>query len=273
MKKLTTSGFAKIATVALLAAAALVPSANAQIALTAGSFTIKAEGYSADALVPGTNAPGGYVVPGSGGEIEDTWGILQITSILNGSTTVFTENGAQGEYWGFIYGSYDVAQTDLGDGDAKFKAQGLKIDIYAKSIVDTGDAQWQTTYLQGIGGRTAFNQYTNITNGTLVFSGSLIGQMTSFFVANTGGTSATGNLAATYNTLFTTPPNTGLADLSFTLGGLTSNAVAGWSDKFGGPIDGSVVPVPEPSTYGLIAAGALLGLVAFRRMKVRASAV
>jgi hypothetical protein len=43
--------------------------------------------------------------------------------------------------------------------------------------------------------------------------------------------------------------------------------------KFDGPVSGAVVPVPEPSTYGIIAAGALLGLVAFRRIKVRAQAV
>ena len=257
---------------ALLAVAALVPAANAQIALSAGNFTINANGYTSDALVPGGNAPGGQVVPGSGGQIEDTWGILQVTSILSGANTVFTDNLGI-EYWGFIYGSYDVAQTPLGGGNAMFTAQGLKIDIYAKSVLDTGDAQWQTTYLQGIGGRTGFSTYNGITNGTLVFSGSLIGQMTSFFVAASGGTSATGNLGVSYNTLFTTPAGTALSDLSFTLGGLTSNVPSTWSDKFGGPIDGAVVPVPEPSTYGLIAAGALLGLVAFRRMKVRASAV
>jgi PEP-CTERM motif len=273
MKKLTMSGFAGVAAAAILAVVGFAPSANAQlITLSAGNFTIFANGFSADTLTPASPAPGRLAT--SDGPLEDTWGIFQITSILSGASPVFTDNLGT-EYWGILYNSHDIATTTVA-GVSVFTAQGLKLDVYKRSILDTGDAAWSTVYNQGptgVGARLGIAGYNGISNvGSLVFSSALTGPMTSTFVAASGGTSATGNLGISFNNLFDTGGLT-ITDLSFTIGGLTSNVPAGWSVKFGGPIDGSVVPVPEPSTYGLIAAGALLGLVAFRRMKVRAQAV
>ncbi|MEO7414913.1 MAG: hypothetical protein ABIZ81_16335, partial [Opitutaceae bacterium] len=67
MKKLNLSGFAGVAT-ALLAVAGFAPSANAQLALNSGSFTINAQGFTSDALSGNLAAfaPGGLVV-GPGG--------------------------------------------------------------------------------------------------------------------------------------------------------------------------------------------------------------
>lgn len=271
MKKLSMLGRAG----AILAIIGLTASANAQlITLSAGGFTINANGYTADTIF--TQAPGArQVVPGPAGKLEDTWGIFQITSILSGATTVFADNAGV-EYWGFIYDSYDTGAPGVVGDLQVFTATGLRLDVYKKTVADVGDAAWQTVYNQGTGGRTGLSTYTGITDGTLVLSTALSGTMTSTFqgtsLAN-GHTTASGNLGITFNNLLSNPPGTAITNLQFTLGGLTSNVPADWTVKFDGPVSGVVVPVPEPSTYGMIAAGALLGLVAFRRIKVRAQAV
>jgi hypothetical protein len=148
------------------------------------------------------------------------------------------------------------------------------LDIYKVVTPDIADANWDLVSGQGTAGRTALGQYTGITDvGTKVFSASIDGYLTSTYNTRTNNTNAEGLLNVNSNSLFTFPVGGALSQFNFSLGGNIDNGPTDWSVSFGGPIKGDVVPVPEPSTYGLIAAGALLGLVAFRRMKVRASAV
>jgi len=258
-----------------LAAVGLTSTANAQlITLKSGNFTLHANGYSSSTLPPGTSAPGGLT--SSSGAKEDTWGVFQINSIDTLTptlTNVFTENLGT-EYWGVFYNSVDQSTTPLGGGSYSFTASGLKLDIYKVAVSDADDAAFNAVVNQGIAGRTSISGFNGITNaGSLVLSSELTSgtTMTSFFTTP-NHTAAFGAVTVSTNNMF----ELGLGDLSalsFSLAGLTSQVPKDWTVKFGGTIDGNVsfAPVPEASTYGVMAAGLLIGLVGFRRRMQRNS--
>jgi len=297
MKKLTKSGFAGMATAALLAVGGLVPSANAQIVLTVNDYTIYIDGYTADNLYPGgpstlppqpsatdTGAKGGLVL--GNGQREDTWGVFQITRITQtGNPVDLFNDGNNIEYWGMIYGSYDTAASFTGLGNLEAVSRGLSLDIYQHNIADPLNATFRSVADNGTAGRGGLSTYAGITSlngiqngGNPIFSATLNGDMTSTFYPSLHTSSATGFLAVNPSqTLFTVPAGFAFSPLKFIISGDQTLDISGpavdWDLKLTGTVTGNVVPVPEPSTYGLISAGALLGLVAYRRMKVRAQAV
>jgi hypothetical protein len=270
-----TTRFAGIASVACLAAAGLTSTATAQlIELNTGNFTIHANGYSSSTLPPGTSAPGGWA--STVGGTEDAWGIFQVNSIdsLNPSlTNVFKENLGT-EYWGMFYNSVDQSTTNLGGGNYAFSATGLRLDIYQVAVADVGDAAFNTVVNQGIGARTGLDSFAGISDaGLLVLSSELVTgtTMTSFFTTP-NHTAAFGSLTVTHNNMFDVMGGD-LSQLAFSLAGLTSQVPADWTVKFGGTIDGNFTPIPEPSTYGAIAVGLLIGVVGLRRrMQANANA-
>jgi hypothetical protein len=246
---------------ALLAFAA-VGTTNAQlISIESGKYTINAQGYSSSVFTtnPADSAPGGLT--STSGDTEDTWGIFQITSILDGDVVDYTSNSSY-ELWGIFYNSVDQNSSAFGN-QILFEAEGLKLDIYQVNVVDAGDLLWQSVFNQGIAGRTTIDSYTGISDvGSLVFSTELTGTMDSSFNTSTFTTNAEGRLVgAGVNTLF----NIDSIDLTFALAGTTELVPSTWNVEFGGPIVGLVTAVPEPSTYGLMGAGALAALVALRR--------
>lgn len=269
-----TKRIAGIASVACLAAVGLISTANAQlIELNTGNFTIHANGYSGSTLPPMTSAPGG--LPSTGGGVEDAWGVFQVNSIDSLSpslTNVFKENLGT-EYWGMFYNSVDQSTTDLGGGNFAFTATGLRLDIYQVAVADAGDAAFDAVVNQGTAGRMGLNGFSGISDaGLLVLSSELAAgtTMTSFFTTP-NHTAAFGSLTVTSNGLFDLMGGD-LSNLSFSLAGLTSQVPADWTVKFGGTIDGSFTPIPEPSTYGAIAVGLLIGVVGLRR-RMQANAV
>jgi len=256
---------------ACLAAVGLTSTANAQlISLNSGNFTLHANGYSGSTLPPDTSAPGGLM--SSSGDIEDSWGIFQINTIdsINPSlTNVFKENLGT-EYWGVFYNSVDQSTTPLGGDSYMFTATGMKLDIYKVEVADPDDMAFNAVVNQGIAGRDGIAGFTGITDvGTLVLSSELAAGtvMTSFFTAPEH-TSAFGTVSVTTNNMFDVMGGD-LSDLAFSLSGLTSQVPEDWTVKFGGTIDGNFTPIPEPSTYGALAAALLVGLAGFRRRMQR----
>jgi hypothetical protein len=106
---------------------------------------------------------------------EDGWGIFKIETITNAATsgTVWSEfiNNAEGmEIYGIYYGRLDtkVVNSISGFGLVVIESQNVRFAIFANPI---GTFDGVGGVAQGSAGRTGFDQYTGITDGTLLLSG------------------------------------------------------------------------------------------------------
>jgi hypothetical protein len=310
MKKLNKSGFAGIAAAALLAVVGLAPTANAQLTLVGSngaSYIINFDGYSMGTVY--TAAAGDYgssnpatgvalmdavakldqrpltadFTPGAIGS-EDTWGILRVSSIVSGGNTVWqaAADGSGGpQIRGMFYGGADYQARILADGTQIFNSVGFHLDLYLSNTTTT----WGSVRNQLELGRIDADSYTNVTTvgsqilGSQGLAGFFIDSLPAFTDADAhfrsqfleNGT-ANGSGRVAINSQNINPPLGPIADFTFTNNSNPLEAL-GWTVFLNGNATGTLVPVPEPSTYGLIAAGGLLALVAFRRMKARAQAV
>jgi hypothetical protein len=333
MKILNGNRCAGAAFAALLASIGLSPSAKAQFVLTyedttsghaigeaftGGDFRINLQNFDNGALYPNLGVPGtsaGYgengtgtqTLPGgiatldalqtagpTGGEPgEDTWGIARIISITDlAGAVIWSETGKNAQLTIMFHGEQDFYVQQLASGFQEINGVDMNVDMYFQSKTDVGYTAYDP--LLGSGGRTGADDYTTVTDGTLILSlestsgfihddGTLGGLATEFasnFNQTSGGTgqmylSVTGGSEASqFNSNgFSSPFGAGTtADMfaQFTTAALAPGAVADWLVRSNDPVIGTVAQVTVPDgtasvSYGLMSAFVLMGFAALRR--------
>lgn len=228
---------------------------------------------------------------------EDSWGIAKVEGIFDSfGGRIWSEAGKGQELTIMFYGAKDFFVQQTSASTQEIGSTGMQIDLYLQTIGGPGYTAYNP--LLGSSGRTGFSSYTTVTDGTLILStistpgfiyadGTFGGSATEFrssFNAGSGGLGETyldvtgGSMMNEFNTNSVSSIFNSGADLfaQFTTAIYRDNPSSGtddWLVSSQDPVTGNLAAIPEPSTYGLFAAGALVGLVALRRMKKRAQAV
>lgn len=217
---------------------------------------------------------------------EDSWGIARILTItdLDGNV-VWSETGKHAQLTIMFYGERDFYVNQLANGFQEVNGTNLHVDLYLQNMSDPGYTAYQP--LPGSAGRTGASSYNTVTDGELVLStvstagfihpdGTLGGSATEFssvFNQTSGGTGQTylsvtgGDYANQFNqNYYNSPYIPGVtADLFAQFTTAINTSTGDWLVRSNDPVTGDFVAVPEPSTYGLIGAALLSGIVALRR--------
>jgi hypothetical protein len=215
---------------------------------------------------------------------EDSWGIAVVSSIEDGNgNTIWSPAGKGQQLTVMFYGAKDFHLVQNGLSQ-EISSTGLHIDMYVQNFSDPGFTAYDGTL--GSTGRNSQASYDNVTDGTLVLAlestagflfgagdhGGLatefysrfqpgVGGLGSSYLNVVGGSMATNFDSNSVTSLFTS----NVADFYAEFTTATSNVPSDWLVRSHDPVSGAFLAVPEPSTYGLMAAGALIGIVALRR--------
>jgi hypothetical protein len=250
---------------------------------------IQAAGATGAALQPTTI--NGVNQPGSS-SVEDSWGIARILTItdLDGGV-VWSETGKNQQLTTMFYGAKDFYVNQLANGFQEIDAAGLHVDLYLQNKSAPGFTPYNP--FLGSGGRTSPSTYASVTSGFKILStvstagfinaagtlGGLATEFSSIYNNTSGGTGQTylsvtgGTDAALFHTNFYASPFIPgvTADLLAQFTTVINNSTADWLVRSNDPVSGKFTPVPEPSTYGLAAVLALIGIVGFRRRQSKSA--
>lgn len=229
----------------------------------------------------------GVAQPASTG-MDDIWGIARIISItdLDGGV-VWSEAVKNQQLTVMFYGGKDFYVNQLANGFQEYNSVGLGVDLWLQNTNEVGFTAYNP--FLGSAGRTGINSYTSVTDGAMVLStistggfihddgtlGGLATEFSSVFNSTAGGTGQMylnitgGTEADKFDTnLFTSPYVPGAtADLFAQFTTVPNTSTGDWLVRSNDPVTGGFTPVPEPSTYGMVAALSLMGITALRRRK------